>query len=79
MAVSQAELDDFHQFASQRIGTGQSQATLDDLVMEWESLRDRDEINAAIREGFADVDAGRHRPATEVLEEIRRKRGISAE
>jgi len=79
MAVTQAELDDFHQFASQRIGMVQPEITFDDLVVEWESIRDRQDINAAIREGLADVEAGRHRPAGEAIESLRQKYGLSAE
>jgi predicted transcriptional regulator len=77
MAVTQAELDDFHKFASKRIEAVPSEMTFDDLVMEWESLRDRAEINAAIREGLADVEAGRHRPARDAMEELRQKHGLS--
>ena len=55
MAVTQQELDDFHQFASQRIRDASAELSFDDVVIEWESIRDRDEINAAIRKGLADV------------------------
>jgi len=79
MAVTQSELDGFHQFASKRIGMGQPAITFDELVMEWESLRDRDGINAAIREGLADAEARRHRPAGAVLEELRQKYRLSPE
>ena len=79
MAVTQQELDDFHQFASEWIQNGAAEISFDDVVTEWESRRDRDEINAAIRKGLADVDAGRHRPADEVMEELRQKHGIELE
>jgi predicted transcriptional regulator len=48
-------------------------------VLEWESVRDRDDINAAIREGLADIEAGRHRPADEVMRELRQKHNIPSE
>lgn len=79
MAVTQAELDGFHEFASQRISAGHSELSFDELVLEWESVRDRDDINAAIRDGLADMEAGRHRPACEAMEELRQKHGISSE
>lgn len=79
MAVTQSELDDFHQFASKRIEMAQTAITFDDLVVEWESLRDRDDINSAICEGLADVETGRHRPASEVMANIRQKYGLSEE
>jgi predicted transcriptional regulator len=76
MAVTQDELDNFHRFATDRLRNGEADLTIDDLVIEWDSRRDRDEINAAIREGLADVDAGRTRPANEVTEELRKKHRI---
>jgi predicted transcriptional regulator len=73
MAVTQDELDNFHRFATQRLNSCEADLTIDDLVTEWDSSRNRDEINAAIREGLADIDAGRTRPAHEVTEELRKK------
>lgn len=79
MTVTQAELDNFHEFATARISNSGVEIDFDDLVTEWLSLRDRDEINGAIREGLADVEAGRHRPAHEVTEELREKYGLASE
>lgn len=79
MPITQAELDDFHQFASKRIGMAQPELTFDELLLEWESLRDRDDINAAIHEGLADVAVGRHRSADVVMEQFRQKHGLLQE
>ena len=79
MFVTQQELDAFHRFASARLGNGGSEQTWDDLLVQWESNRDRDDINAAIRRGLEDVEAGRHRPAEEVIEELRQKHKIPPE
>ena len=79
MAVTRDDIDAFYRFATERLANGGRELSFDELVVEWESVRDRDEINAAIREGLADVDAGRHRPAEEVIEELRRKHGIPSE
>jgi len=43
--------------------------------LEWER-QDYDESVAAIRRGYEDVKAGRTRPATEFLEELREKHGL---
>jgi hypothetical protein len=77
MAVTQDELDSFHRFATGRLTAGAADLTIDDLVIEWDSQRNRGEINAAIREGLADIDAGRTRPACQVTEELRKKHNIS--
>jgi len=77
MAVTQGELNSFHRFATERLRTSEAELTIDDLVIEWDSMRNREQINAAIREGLADIDAGRTRPADQVTEELRRKHNIS--
>jgi predicted transcriptional regulator len=54
-------------------------AALDDALaafLEWERL-DYEEASAAVRKGYADVEAGRTRPATEFLDEMRRKHGLA--
>jgi predicted transcriptional regulator len=76
MTVTQHELDSFHRFATDRLSKSEEELTIDDLVIEWDSMRNREQINAAIREGLADVDAGRTRPADQVTEELRRKHNI---
>jgi len=76
MPITQNQIDDFHQFATDRLKSGGAELTIDDLLIEWDSSRNRDEINEAIREGLADIEAGRTRPADEVTEELRRKYNI---
>ena len=79
MTVTQKQLDDFYRFASDRVRSGGPPLSFDDLLIEWESLQDREDINAATREGLADVEAGRHRPAAEVMEELSKKHNLSTE
>lgn len=76
MTVTQHELDSFHRFATDRLRKSEEELTIDDLVIEWDSMRNREQINAAIREGLADIDAGRTRPADQVTEELRRKHNL---
>ena len=76
MTVTQTELDQFHEFASQKIATEGVSVSFEDLVVEWESIRDKDAIDSAIRQGLADIKAGRYRSAEEVTDELRQKHGI---
>ena len=76
MTVTQDELDSFHRFATERLRKNDRELTIDDLVIEWDSTRNREEINAAIREGLEDIDAGRARTADQVTEELRKKHNI---
>ncbi len=79
MTVTQQDLDGFYAFATGRLNSARDDLSLDGLVIEWESIRDRDDINAAIRDGLADVEAGRYRAAEEVMEELRQEHGFSTE
>ena len=76
MAVTQDQLDDFHRFASEKLNNGGANLSWDELFILWQSEHERDEINAAIREGLADVEAGRHQPAREAMEDIRKEFGF---
>ena len=82
MTISQDALDSFYQIASERIQSVgvDSPEELFDL---WKLLNpapdEQAEIDASIRRGIDDMNAGRHRPAREATEEIRQKHGISKE
>ena len=77
MSAALEELELFHEFASRRLAKGGESVSLDELLMEWHDSRDRESINAAIRRGLADVDAGRYEPAEQALQKIGREFGLS--
>lgn len=59
---------------------GQDAATALDEVLAEALERDRQEFEksvAAIHQGYADVNSGRTRPASDFLEEVRAKDGLS--
>ncbi|MEZ6070149.1 MAG: hypothetical protein R3C10_07675 [Pirellulales bacterium] len=76
MALTTDEFNSFADFGRARLESGSQDLTLDDLVVEWESLHNRDQIKAALCEGLADADTGRHRPAADVISELRAKHGL---
>ncbi len=60
---------------------GQAEVVVQDAaayqaLLDLASRADREETLAAIREGLADVEAGRTKPAREVLKRLARKYGI---
>jgi hypothetical protein len=79
MSSVRDELDSFHQFAALRLASGDPAPSLDDLFLQWCAQRDKDEINQAVRQGLADVEAGRHQPADQVMESLRKEFGFSSE
>ena len=73
MTVTQQDVDSFHRFASQQLDRGASGLTLAGLLEKWSRLREQEDVNDAIREGLEDIDAGRVKPASEVMDGLRRK------
>lgn len=77
MPVTQVELDSFHQFATQRLGCGESRLGWDDLFLLWDTTYHADAVNAAIRHGLDEVDRGEFQPAERVMGELRAEFGFS--
>lgn len=76
MSVTQADIAEFSQFASQQIGNGGSELTLPQLALRWQAAKERHEAVDAVREGLADIDAGRTQDAFKFVEEMRNKYNI---
>ena len=76
MSTALQELNNFHQFALDSLRIRDEYVSLENLLEIWRAQKEREEVNAAIREGLADIEAGRYRPAAEVMEEFRKKHGI---
>lgn len=76
MPTANSDLDSFYLFGRSKLAEN-ADLTFDDLLVEWDSTNGRAESNEAIREGIADVDAGRTRPADDVIAEARKRLGIS--
>lgn len=77
MSSVRDELESFHHFAADRLASGDEPVSLDELFAEWQDAQSRDEINAAIRRGLADVEAGRFQDADEATEAIRQEFGLA--
>jgi len=69
-------VESFYQFASKRLVTTDVEPSFDELLIEWQDLQEREEINEAIRRGIADANAGRHKPAEQVMAELREDFGF---
>ncbi len=82
MPVTLEQLEDFHRFAQAKVGNGGVES-MEELVDLWRiehpSPEEQAEIHAIIRQGIADIKAGRGRPADEVMSELRRKYNLPAE
>jgi len=78
MSTVREDLERFQHFVDERLARGNDDASLDELFDQWQDLQSRDEINAAIRRGLADVDAGRHQDAFEAMKAIRQELGFSS-
>ena len=76
MSATRDQLESFQKFAAERLAAGGVEPSFDELLIEWQDLHDREEINEAIRRGIADADAGRHQPAEQVMAELREEFGF---
>ena len=76
MSTALQELNSFHEFALDSLRSRNEYISLENLLETWRAQKERDEVNAAIRQGLADVEAGRYRPAAEVMEDFRKKHGL---
>lgn len=82
MLVTQQDLDSFHRFAQQKLQNGGAES-IEELFDLWRiehpSPKEQAEIHAVIRQGLADIQAGRGRPAEDVMRDVRLKYNLPAE
>jgi predicted transcriptional regulator len=81
MAIDRAnDLRAFRDFVDEQLANGGSNLTLDKAIELWEyenaPEHERENTIEAIREGLADVAAGRVKPAREAIAELRRKHNL---
>lgn len=76
MAVTKADLADFHRFAEEQLDNGGSELSLDELVSQWHAGREREEVSDAIRESLDDIEAGRTQPFREATDEFRKNNNL---
>ena len=71
------DLRAFKGFIEEKLSNGGSDLTPEEALVHWElenqTDEEREDTLQAIREGIADMEAGRVRPAREALNELRRK------
>ena len=77
MATVREELESFHRFAAERLESETTEPSFGELLVEWQERRERDSVNAAIRRGLADVEAGRVEPSDQAMESIRQEFGFA--
>jgi hypothetical protein len=73
------ELALFHRFAENQLDDSGTDCSLQDLLDQWRASREREEANAAIRRGLANIDAGQSQPWDEFMDEFRQQHGFSAD
>jgi len=79
MLDTQQQLEEFHQFALVRLRQMPDEVELDDLLLQWYDSKDSDSINAIVRQGLADMESGKGKPAGDVSRELRSKFGFPPE
>ena len=75
MSVTKDELECFGRFAADEVERG-NVVSLEQLVTLWRSVRQSEDVNAAIRRGLDEADAGLGRPLDEFMSEFRKNNKI---
>jgi len=82
MSVTSGQLEAFHRFAQQKLQNGGAES-IEELFDLWRieqpSPEEQAEIHAVIRQGLADIEAGRGRPAEDVMRDVQLKYKLPAE
>ena len=73
---SPTEAEAFYQFLGQTLSQGQRETPPEALLRKWRAQKEYQETVEAIREGMADIEAGRGTPLEEFAAEMRKKFGI---
>ena len=83
MAMTQGQLDSFHQFATEKLGGGGSELSWPEVFHLWRienpSAVEEAEIYAALDESLEDIEAGRTQPVDEAMRELRAKHNLGGE
>ena len=77
MPISKAELDDFIRFATGKLENDDDSTSLEDLLSQW---REQCECAATvddIRQGLADIDAGKGQSVEDAFRDVRLQLGLS--
>jgi predicted transcriptional regulator len=82
MSTAHDQLAAFQQFAHRKFDAGEAES-LEELFELWRlehpTAEEQAEVHEAIRQGLADIEAGRFRPADEVMRDLRAKYNLPRE
>ena len=76
MAVTEADIDAFRQFAKQQLGNADGDLSLQQILNAWEMRRESEETVEDIRRGISDIEAGEGKPVAQAFADVRRKLGM---
>jgi hypothetical protein len=76
MSVTEADIQAFAEFARKQTASGQANHTIAELAAKWQAAREREQVNCAIADSLADIEAGRTEPFFESQDDFRRERSL---
>ena len=71
------QLDQFTRFAKAKLREDERELSLEECLQLWRRQIEEDETIADIKQGLADIEAGRVKPLKEAVDDVRRQLGIS--
>ena len=75
MTITESDIQAFSEYLRAEIANGGADLSLAELAARWEAERETQETLADIRQGEADIEAGRGKPVAEAFSDIRKRLG----
>lgn len=76
MRVTETDIQAFAEFAREQTAGGEADHTIPELAVKWQAAREREQVNCAIADSLADIEAGRTDPFFESQDRFRRERNL---
>jgi len=75
MPITEADIQAFTEFLRNEVSNGGAEASISEIAAKWEADRELRETLDDIRQGEADIEAGRGKPVAEAFADIRKRLG----
>ncbi len=76
MFVTESEIDAFGHFAKEQIGAGGVGVSFQQILDKWQAKREAEAVADDIRQGIADIEAGKGKPVAQAFADVREKLGL---
>ena len=76
MRVTEADIRAFADFAREQAARDEADLSIAELAVKWQATREREQVNCAIADSLADIEAGRTEHFFESQDRFRQERNL---